>query len=180
MTESDKQKQVAMHTDFFDQTKTAMEHGFYLEAIFREYAAIEGRLESLLSVLGAPCSKSLPPELRKDIKISHRINCVSRIYKKSANLGNTKLTKKYFEDLKAWTIKRNTYIHGLYKNEHEYNARSASCMELAEEGLVLARMLYNEVKRLRRFMKMHPDQLAISEKRCFAGGCKAKVDQNME
>lgn len=38
-------KQASMHKDFFAKTMEAEEHGFYLEAIFREYAAIEGRLE---------------------------------------------------------------------------------------------------------------------------------------
>ena len=176
MIYSDKEKQVAMHTDFFDCTKLAIENGFYLEAIFREYAAIEGRLESLLGVIGAPCNKELPDTLRKDIKISHRITCVSKLYKNNSNIGNTKLTKQYFADLKSWILKRNTYIHGLYKNEFEYDNRSAHCKEIAEEGLLLARMLYNEVKRLRRHLKVHPDLVVFSTKLCYAKSCKANQE----
>ena len=51
----DKAKQVSMHKNFFDKVDAAIEGGFYLEAVFREYAAIESRLEALLGVLGAPC-----------------------------------------------------------------------------------------------------------------------------
>ena len=59
-----KKMQVEMHTDFFDTVDDAIENGFYLEAIFREYAAIESRLEVILGVLGSPCGKKVLPDGR--------------------------------------------------------------------------------------------------------------------
>lgn len=150
-------KQIEMHMDFFDKTTFAIENGYYLEAIFREYAAMEGRLEILLGVLGAPCNKHMPFNQRKDIKISHRITCLSKYYKNTTGIGKTKLTPHFFESLKKWTDSRNIYIHGLYKNEIQYRERCEQCKRMAEEGLLLTRMLYNEVKRIRRYLKNHTE-----------------------
>jgi len=80
-----------MHMDFFDRTMLAIDNGFYLEAIFREHAAIEGRLEAILGILGAPCNKYANPTERRKVNISHRINCMKRIYKSVISIGNTKL-----------------------------------------------------------------------------------------
>ena len=165
------QKQIEMHTDFFDRTQLAIDNGFFLEAIFREYAAMEGRLEILLGVLGAPCNKNLPFEKRKDIKISHRIRCLSTYYKNAPEVGSTKLTKKFFSDLNGWIKQRNTYIHGLYKNEIEYQERSKKCKAMAEDGLLLVRMLYNETKRLRRHIKNHPEFVLPADAICRAKSC---------
>lgn len=170
------EKKVEMHTDFFDRTIFAIDNGFYLEAMFLEYAAIEGRLEILLGVLGAPCNKSLPYEKRKDMKVSHRITCLSKFYKRTTNLGSTKLTSNYFRSLDKWTKSRNMYIHGLYKNEIEYQERCNQCKTMAEEGLSLARMLYNEVKRVRRYLKNHPEIELPVGNICCKKDCKARKE----
>lgn len=176
MTTPTAQMQVEMHTDFFDRTAIAIENGFYLEALFREYAAIEGRAEVLLGVLGAPCDKSLPFTQRKDMKISHRINCLSRYYKNANNIGDSKLTADYFKLLNNWINDRNKYIHGLYKNEVEYQERCKRCKAMAEDGLVLARMLYNEVKRLRRYLKNHPENEIPGHSICRTKNCISKAE----
>lgn len=177
MSISTKQKQVEMHADFFDRTTMAIENGFYLEAIFREYAAIEGRLEILLGVLGARCNKNLLFKQRKDMKISHRITCLSEYYKNESNIGKTKLSKEYFVKLGKWTTDRNTYVHGLYKNEVVYNERCMQCKRMAEDGLLLARMLYNEVKRLRRYLKSHPEIKLPAESICRSKSCAVKSEK---
>ena len=170
-TEVTKQKQVAMHTDFFDRTKLAIENGFYLEAIFREYAAIEGRLEVILGILGAPCNKNASPKERKDVDISHRIHCLKRIYELRPAIGTTKLDNEFFANLKAWCTQRNIIVHGFYKNELKYQERSAQNKKLAEDGLILARMLYNEAKRLRRYQTSHSDIDLLTVAKCFKSGC---------
>lgn len=171
------QKQIEMHADFFDRTMFAIENGFYLEAMFREYAAIEGRLEILLGVLGAPCNKNLPFQQRKDMKVSHRVRCLSKYYKQDLNIGISKLTPAYFKALENWIKARNLYIHGLYKNEVEYQERCEQCKTMAEEGLSLARMLYNEVKRLRRYIKNHPEIELPAESICRSKNCASKLEQ---
>lgn len=168
------QKQIKMHTDFFDRTALAIENGFYLEAMFREYAAIEGRLEVLLGVLGAPCNKHLPSKQRKDIKISHRITCLSEYYNNATEIGNTKLSDEYFTKLSKWANDRNTYVHGLYKNEVEYDNRCTQCKHMAEDGLLLTRMLYNEVKRIRKYIYNHPEIALSTQNICITRNCMSK------
>ena len=156
-----KQKQVEMHKNFFDKCQFAIDNGFYLEAIFLEYAAIESRLEIICGVLGLPCNKDLKPQLRKDIKISKRIECINKV--KNANeelFKNTKLDSCFFTNkgvLKKWITDRNTYIHGLYKNAENYSKRKSNCKELAINGKDYARLLYNETARLKRLLKSHPE-----------------------
>jgi len=156
-----KQKQVDMHKNFFDDCNCAIENGFYLEAIFLEYAAIESRLEIMCGLLALPCNKDLPANVRKDIAISHRIECIKRVRNKNSEIfKRSKLDKGFFKDngvLAEWIKTRNMFIHGLYKNAGDYKARKRKFEELAIKGEKLARALYNEVSRLRRLLKSHPE-----------------------
>lgn len=164
------EKQVAMHKDFFDRCQHAIDCGFYMEAMLMEYAAIESRLEALLGVAGLPCGKKLADHLRKDIQISHRVACAKRLYTENPELEQSKLNKKHFEKIGQWIAKRNEYIHGLYKNELKYNQRMGDAKEFSENGLEYCRLLYNEVKRLRRYREKNPGVLHGAE--CKSTSCK--------
>lgn len=48
------EKQRVMHKDMFDKVKNALQNGFYFEALFLEYSAIEGRLEVISGLLSMP------------------------------------------------------------------------------------------------------------------------------
>lgn len=170
-TVEDKEKQVAMHKEFFDRAEQAIQHGYYLEAVFIEYAAIEGRLEVLLGVLGAPCNKKAADKDRRKVDISHRITCLKKIYKDISMTGNTKLDANYFKKLDKWIKDRNTIVHGYYKNELCYRERSAKNRELAVNGLELANMLYNEAKRLRRYKRAHHDADLSQVSVCYETSC---------
>jgi len=154
-------KQVEMHKDFFDKCDFAIKNGFYLEAIFLEYAAIESRLEIICGVLGLPCNKELPFSERKNVNISQRVLCIKEARHKYPEMfKRSKIEDNFFYKNKlfsAWIIKRNTYIHGLYKNAFEYKSRKSECKELAVNGREYARLLYNEAARLRRLSKSHPE-----------------------
>jgi len=159
-----------MHRDFFERCQFAIDNAFDLEAIFLEYAAIESRLEIILGILGAPCNKSLASGIRKNINISHRINCFEKLITGSC-FEKTKINGKFFKDIRKWIEKRNTYIHGLYKNEHDYNGRIGGARDIAATGLELCRLLYNEAKRLNRLLKKNPeifDGLPECAKPCFS------------
>ena len=145
-----------MHKDFFDRCAFAIENQFYMEAILMEYAAIESRLETMLSLLGAPCNKFLDSNLRKGINVSQRIKCLSKERKNSAVFNKTKLPKKFFDDLSKWISKRNEYIHGLFKDEIKYSGRIAKSREFSMQGLEFARLLYNESSRIKRLVKKEP------------------------
>ena len=165
----DRKKQCEMHKNMFDRTNYAIENGFYLEAVFMEYAAIEGRLEVMLGILGAPCNRLLPDIERRKFNISQRVKCVKRAFNNDKDIFEfSKLNNRYFNKLENWLIKRNQYIHGLYKNEVEYEVR-VSNREFAEKGLDLCRLLYNEVNRLKRLQKKSPDlfnNLSVCNNNC--------------
>ena len=163
-------KQVEMHCDFFDRCRLAIDSRFYLEAIFLEYSAIEGRLEAILSILGAPCHKHLSKEEASKINISHRIKCFKKIKKISEIFKSSKLPSDFFSKLLKWIDKRNSYIHGLYKSEIDYKGRLEGGKSMAEQGLEFARLLYNEAKRLSRLRKTKPelfDALNACKDACF-------------
>lgn len=168
----DRKKQQQMHQDYFDKTQMAIDNGFYLEAIFREYAAIEGRLEVLLGLFGAPCNKRLPNTIRKDIAISHRIKCLKYIYN-NFSFGNPKIDNDFLNGLESWLTNRNKLAHGFYKNELKYNERSKKNKDLSEKGLKYTRILYGEVTRLRRYRSSHADINLLTIAKCRQTGCKA-------
>lgn len=171
MSENGKKMQVEMHKDFFEHTTFAIDNGFYLEAVFREHAAIEGRLEVISGLLGAPCNKNISSSDRRKVNISHRIKCIKKCYEQTQYIRSKKIDKKFFVNLENWIKKRNTIVHGLYKNELEYKERSAANMKLSEEGLVFCRMLYNEVKRLRRYLRTHTSEDNYPPSICRESGC---------
>ena len=174
MNSNNKALQTKMHMDFFDRTQQGIDNGFYLEAIFREFAAIEGRLEIILGILGAPCNNKAPDNERRNIKISHRIKCLEKIYISNTLIGNTKLDKKFFNQLDKWRSDRNTIVHGFYKNELKYQERSAQNKRMAEDGLELARKLYSEAKRLRRYQSAHKEINLLSIAECHFKVCIQK------
>ena len=163
-------KQVAMHKDFFDRCNTAIVHGFYMEAILLEYAAMESRLEIILGVLGLPCNKFLEPDLRRKTKISHRISCLEYMYKHSPVFVKSCMKKEFFKKIKTWIKKRNQYIHSLYKNEIAYDQRIDDLKTIAEDGRDLCKTLYNETKRIRRMCEDTPELLAEGIT-CRSKGC---------
>ena len=152
----DKRMQFAMHKNMFDRCQLAIANAFYLEAIFIEYAAIESRLEVLLGILGAPCNRYLLTEQRNKFNISQRLKCLKRLFANHAIFGKSKLNSNYFTQLKKWLESRNKFVHGLLKNEAEYEKRVLN-KTFAENGLKLCRLLYNEVNRIKRLLKKHPE-----------------------
>lgn len=165
--------QQKMHADFFDRCDLAIENGFYFEAILLEYSALEGRLEVMLGLLQMPCNKEQDPNVRKNMKISYRLQCLNYMRKHSPVFEKTKLDKNIFDKnhLQKWTNTRNIYIHGLYKNGYEYKNRKAECERLAIEGREYCRLIYNEVNRLKRLAKNHPEQFTTEGCCCRSRSC---------
>ena len=178
------QRQAAMHRDYFDQAKAAVEEGFYLEAVFLEYAAIEGRLEVLLGILGAPCNRKLEGSIRSQIKISHRIDCLRYCRRNNQSLfAAAKLPDSFFSDkgeLKRWIRNRNVFVHGLYKNADEYQRRRENAEKLATDGLEYSRLLYNEAKRLNRILKNYPEQFDGLNRKCRNSNCVTAEEKTKE
>lgn len=157
-----------MHKNYFDRAEKSKKEGCFLEAIFLEYAAIEGRLEVLCGLFSCPCNKELPDSIRKDIKISQRVNCLKKVYNNHPACleYKTKLSQKCWSDLLCWLRKRNMYVHGLYKRPEEYINRNKEARSMSEEGYDYADLLYKEVKRVRRLRANHPEKLKYEGSVC--------------
>ena len=172
MDSAEKKIATAVHKGFFDKSRMAIESGYYLEAVMYEYSAIEGRLEVICGLLGCPCNKKLEANTRSKIKISNRISCLKALYKKHpACMCKTKIDNKYWDRLNKWRKSRNMYVHGLYKRPELFVNRMKEAKDLATEGIELARILYNESKRIRRLQKNHPELMNYDEKRCKGNLC---------
>lgn len=172
--DNEERKQASkMHMSFFDKSRLAIEEGYYLEAVMYEYAAIEGRLEVICGLLGCPCNKELDSSIRKGINIGNRIDCLKKLYRRhpACKDCNTNLDSGFWKRLKQWTKSRNIYVHGLYKNPSAYISRLEEREALAKEGLDLARLLYNDAKRIRRIVSAHPEKMEYAEPRCKKGQC---------
>lgn len=172
---TESEKQVHMHKDLFDRSKNVIENGCYFEAILLEYAAIEGRLEVILGILGLPCNKALDAKQRESVKISYRIECLNFIRKNSINFKSSKLDIDFFSNkgiLNKWIKERNTFIHGLYKSSDKYTQRIKDAEKLAADGYEITKLLYNEAKRLRRLSKNHPEQFQNCYGMCRKSKCK--------
>jgi hypothetical protein len=170
-TDKGKQQHL-MHKDFFDQARKACRQGFYFETIMLCYAALEGRLEVMMELLGAPCHRGLPDEQRRNIKISQRVKCAKAAYALGSAL-NGKWTSAAFKELDDWLVERNRLVHGLYKNVEKYDFGKAEVKNLAEAGLELTRLLYREIERLKGLIKKTP-QINIAVK-CKNENCKKSV-----
>ncbi|MBR3098186.1 MAG: hypothetical protein IKH18_01250 [Clostridia bacterium] len=162
---------VKMHTDFFIRCEYAIQNGYYLEAILMEYAAIESRLESVCGVLGLPCGQRC--RCRKDVKISTRIECLRAYRNKNRNIfSKSKLPNHFFTDkgeLRNWIRERDIRVHGLYKDGAAFHDKIGKNEELAKQGYEYAKLLYNEVKRLRRIKVNHGDLLNEAAACCKKG-----------
>lgn len=165
-----REKQQKMHKDFFDKCQYAINNEFYLEAIFMEYAAIESRLEAMLGVLGMPCGRYADENIRKNVQISHRIDCLISLSSNQLLFGKTCLEKGFFDKLKKWVNDRHGYIHGLYKNEIRYGERMKDKKDKAVTGLGICKALYKENNRLKRLLKAHPE-LHSQTAKCSSTKC---------
>ena len=172
-----KMQQKDMHRDFFDRAQRAVDSRFYLEAIFLEYAAIEGRLEVILGILGFPCSKELDKAKKSRVNISDRIECLRCFRNENADIfAKSNLPGNFFTSkgtLNKWIKKRNTFVHGLFKNESDFSSRTKDSRSVAQSGLQYSKLLYNEAKRLRRLLRSHPDMFKQAVRACQSNKCSA-------
>lgn len=173
-------KSVTMHRDMIVRMDIGIKEGFYLESIFCEYAAIEGRLEVICGLLGCPCNQYIENDIRKKINISHRIKCLQKLYKKHPvcqdNAG--KITNEVWKRLSNWNRNRNIYVHGLCKDADQYKERMKEAKEIAQEGRELTELLYCEAKRIRRRKQSKPELFKYDENRCKASGCKLNESES--
>ena len=121
----------------------ALRHGFWLEAVFIEYAMIEDRTESVLRHEG---TIKLTNKQGHPLKLSIKLNKIHD----SAPFTDKQIRKSiplsFIDEIWTWKDRRDAYIHSLMKNPYcEEDAR-----EIAEEGNEIVRQLDNKVKSVNR------------------------------
>ncbi len=162
---------------FFDRCRVTIEQGFYLEAIFMEYAAIEARIESICGVPGLPGGRNC--KCRKDIKISHRIECLRTFYDSNMSVRfGTMLPDDFLvkRKLKTWAENRNRFVYGFFNDETKYKDRITGDKNLNEDGYEHARLLYNEARRLRRIHNNYSSSWSDVVALCKKSSCKGYLD----
>ena len=169
MNQEQRENARLVHKDFFDKCKTAIDNGYYLEAIIMEYAAMEARMNVIMSLFEKPCS------LCKDTTITHRIGlqnkmkCFKEMIKSNNELfAKSKITNAKMNDMIKWCNERNNRIHGLYTDTEKYGTLVAKNKRCAEKGFVYCRLIYNETERLKRRNKKEPELLKNIKHECHA------------
>lgn len=130
---TDNQTKQKNYAEQFKRLRKALISGFYLEAMFIEYAIMEDRTESILRH-GGWWAAYLKKRKGKEPTINSKITCIQGV----ANSGD-KLMHKYFSDnlldrMLAWKDERNRLIHALLKQQ----LTDEEVAVLAEQGYEIA------------------------------------------
>ncbi len=164
-----KQRETArlVHKDFFDKCNTAIANEYYLEAIIMEYAAMESRMNVIMSLLGKPCSLCKDTTITHRIGLQNKLKCFKEIIGSNEELfAKSKITSNIMNKTIKWCNERNNRIHGLYTDTEKYGALVAKNKKCAENGMVFCRMLYNETDRLKRIGRKDPERLKSIKYEC--------------
>lgn len=130
--------------------KKAIGSGFFLEAIFIEYAVMEDRLTSVLIHAGHWTS---PPD--EHVTIQKKLHLVDKLRENKNNV----LIQKYFPSeliasVRDWKDKRNPYIHALLNRK----LTTADLEEFAMNGQEIVKKLCNASTNYNRALQRQADK----------------------
>lgn len=114
--------------------KSALHSGFFLEAIFIEYAIIEDRLESALRHADA-----FNPE--KQRTITAKLGKLEKLCEAKKGLARKYFSPELIASIRTWKERRNPLVHELMKQR----ATSEDFESLALEGQALVKTLKSRV-----------------------------------
>ncbi len=117
--------------------KKALNAGFYLEAIFIEYAIMEDRLESILRHSGK-WKESKPGQ--PPISLQRKKNRIEEMAREKKSLANKYFSNDILDNIVEWKDKRNSLIHALLKQ----SLHTQDLKDVAEQGLLLVKELSNK------------------------------------
>lgn len=138
-TISNKQKQLN-YQEQFKRLDRALKQGFYLEAMFIEYAIIEDRCDSVLRYEGNQINS------KNFVSIDKKLGKISKIAEQKKTLPNRYFSDSLIDDIVAWKGERNSLIHALLKKE----LTTEGLEKVAVEGYELARKLCNKANNYKR------------------------------
>lgn len=181
MEDEERKAAYKMHRDYYHRVKDAIEKKYYFEAIFLEYAAIESRLEVIMSLMHTPCS-SCSDEAYSKIGVSRKINCYKQFLKNDELFSKSKITKDMISDMKKWFGARNKRIHNLYRNPEMYEQLQNETKTVALEGYEYVKAFYAEAQRLRRISHRTPELIENNGFKCSKDveneGCLMAIKEN--
>ena len=134
---SDKEANRQKYENYREQMRrmsSALRSGFYLEAIFIEYAIIEDRLESALSHADA-----FNP--RKQKTINAKLNKLEKLCENRSGLAWKYFSPELIESMRSWKNRGNPLIHELMNQKLE----TSELEGFAREGEALVKTLKNKV-----------------------------------
>ena len=111
--------------------KRAMDNGFYLEAIFIEYAILEDRTEAVLRYEGNTINGE------RYVTINRKLNKIRKLSSGQKTLINRYFSPELIDEIIVWKDKRNPMIHAMMKQ----HLTTEGLRELAEEGLQLVKTM---------------------------------------
>ena len=124
----------------------ALNAGFYLEAVFIEYAVFEDRLESILTHAG-----KFDPE--KHNKIHKKLNILSEMSRNKKGLEKKYFTEELIQNIIDWKNQRNSLIHTLMKQSPDLEEFKAHALK----GKELLRILDNKTSAYKRALEKHAE-----------------------
>ena len=133
---SDNMQKYENYKEQMKRLKSALEHKFFLEAIFIEYAIIEDRLESALRHSG-----KWNPKPGKHTMIGQKIKLILQLPEKGESLAEKYFSLELIQQILDWKDRRNPLIHDLMQQFIHTEELAA----LAQEGFVLVKQLSNKV-----------------------------------
>ena len=117
--------------------KMALEHRFYLEAIFIEYAILEDRLESALRHSG-----KWHPKPDQHTSIDRKVKLLLKQAEEKKSLAQKYFQPDLMQSILDWKERRNPLMHALMKQ----SLRTEDLADLALEGQALVKQLGNKVR----------------------------------
>ena len=127
--------------------KKALGAGFYLEAVFIEYAVMEDRLCSFLKIAGVYDEK-------KHWNITGKLRTLRNLLTKDGQPIGRYLTMEMLDSVTAWKDKRNPLTHALMKQE----LSTEILAELSGEGEEIIRWLNSKATSYRRYTERQADK----------------------
>lgn len=132
---SNNMQKYANYKEQMGRLKKALSQGFYLEAIFIEYAILEDRLESVLRHSG-----KWNPKPDAFVSLDSKRKKVAKLAEEKKSLAHKYFPEELTDGIESWKNDRNRIIHALMKQ----SLHTEDLYELAMNGQALVKTLCNK------------------------------------
>ena len=130
--------------------KKALSNGFYLEAIFIEYAIMEDRLESALRH-----GNNWNPKPDRIVSLDRKCRNVAQMAANKKNLAHRYFSAELTDSVLMWKENRNTLIHALLKQ----SLHTEDLQAVAEEGQGIVKQLCSKTTSFKRAVERASEKI---------------------